>query len=105
MIISNLLYFILALTSIVPTNGPITGGTPVSIKGNFFLDTLSLFCSFGNQTSGETTLVPAVLANETAASCLSPAKQNVSEDMFMLFYNGKPFTEEIVPFRFVGTMN
>eukprot|EP00940_MAST-03C_sp_MAST-3C-sp2_P001609 g1609.t1 len=60
-----------SVESILPSFGPIMGGTSVTIRGNNFIRSENVRCRFGNASFGITTR--AVVESASSLSCSSPA--------------------------------
>jgi len=73
--------------SINPSNGPPTGGSVVTVAGNFFRDSPSLVCRFGD------IVVPVLrYASVTEIVCISPPQHNHRSDTVFLEVSNNNFT-------------
>lgn len=94
---SNSLFFEYAhlpvVSYIVPSSGQISGGSNITIIGEYFRHASELSCRFGGEF-----IVPAVFLNVTKISCISPPLSQLSREGDVLRYavhvstNGKDFS-------------
>ena len=90
------------ILSIEPAEGPVRGGTVVTIYGNHFAPSPRLACSFG--TAG-LAIVDAVFVNTTTVRCLTPIASEPGAATVSITLNGADFTPVRVPFIYTPAPN
>ena len=83
--------------ALVPTRGPITGSTPVTVTGANFLNTSDLMCRFGDA------VVDAVYQSDSAVICEAPPSREGSV-MLQVTTNGNDFTLPGLAFTFTSSL-
>ena len=80
----------------IPSTGPVLGGTAVTVTGTGFVNSVSLFCKFGEQE------VAGVFASATSVVCVSP--QHIAGSVNLeVSSNRVDFSTSMKAFEFKGT--
>ncbi|KAH9103177.1 hypothetical protein AeMF1_020419 [Aphanomyces euteiches] len=80
------------LNRLVPTNGPVSGGTILNIHGSNFQNVPSLSCRFESST-----LVPAVFVSEIEVLCVTPMLSTY-QSLLEITLNGQDFSDDVLFF-------
>lgn len=83
----------LSVRSILPTTGPVSGQTVVTVTGTSFRDTTELYCRFG--TAGRT---PATFGTSELLRCLSPTSGGATTVSLEVSNNNQDFTTNSTAF-------
>lgn len=87
------------MVSLVPTSGPLTGGTPVTILGSGFATSYTL-CLFGDVLSPST-----VVVNSSVLVCLSPVSSSIGFVRIKVSTDtGVTFTDHSLDFQYIGSI-
>jgi hypothetical protein len=76
------------LDAVVPSAGPVTGGTVVTVRGHNFVSSRQLACSFGVSDTQRPLVVRAVFVNASAVVCVTPAVAAVASVEVALTFSG-----------------
>ena len=90
-----------ALTRVVPSGGPIAGGTTIFVEGEHFLLTSPLSCAFGGGSMTATTVAATVLTS-TQLSCITPTSFE-GPSQLQIGVNGSDFGVTYLTYRFYPT--
>lgn len=90
-------YYTLAVTSVAPTNGPLAGGTRVTVTGGTFLDSPALRCQFGTFAAAA-----ATYHSPQAIVCAAPSSAVATTVALEVSNNQQDYTTSGVPFALVA---
>jgi len=82
-----------------PTLGPISGGTPIRLKGSGFF-AWAMFCRF-RWSNGTTAVVAACNTSTNALLCRAPVASGPGVAKIDVSFNGRDFTSNAVSYRYV----
>ena len=85
---------IVQITKLTPPNGPVTGGTVVTVAGNNFVNATTLQCIFGSNLA---TVVTFNSVSEIQCAAPAAAAGTASVDITL---NGQDYTALYVPYRY-----
>ena len=97
-------YIAVTITSITPSIGPISGGTPLLISGsNFLVDAPTLVCRFASASGSSTMYTSGTVLSMELASCQTPVEMFDTSDMAVqvdVSFNDQDFTNSGLLYEF-----
>lgn len=87
------------VASVLPTTGPVSGSTAVSVTGTNYLSTYVPVCMFGTYSP-----VTASVLSSTLLKCFSPmATGGVASVNVQVSMNNQDYTTNVVLYQYQGT--
>eukprot|EP00698_Gefionella_okellyi_P014432 TRINITY_DN4005_c0_g1_i5.p1 TRINITY_DN4005_c0_g1~~TRINITY_DN4005_c0_g1_i5.p1 ORF type:complete len:1114 (+),score=261.18 TRINITY_DN4005_c0_g1_i5:484-3825(+) len=87
------------VTALMPTSGPVSGSTLVTVTGSTFLSTVTMYCQFGSSLSSVATYVTA-----SRLLCLSP-QHGIAMVAVEVSVNNVHFTADAISFTYQANAN
>jgi hypothetical protein len=88
------------VVSLLPSTGPLLGGTIVTVSGSFFRDVDPMYCTFGTHPR-----VPATWINPSSLLCVSPAESTPGTAALEVTGNNQDFSSSSIPFTYQSTFS